>query len=121
MTGGFALVVTATSLPLMLAGLGILGVGVGVIYYAALYYAMSVGRAAIDAGGTHEGLIGAGYACGPLAGLLGGVLAPGRGAGIVGVVWTVTALGTIAALRPYLRARRRRRKKRCAMRDARCG
>ena len=117
MTGGFALVVAGPSLLLVLVGLGGLGVGVGVIYYAALYYAMSVGRAAIDAGGTHEGLIGTGYVCGPLAGLLGGVLAPGRGAGIVGVVWTVTALGTIAALRPYLRARRRRRRERSVISD----
>ena len=39
-------------------------------YYAALYYAMSVGRAKVDAGGTHEALIGGGYMFGPLVGLM---------------------------------------------------
>ena len=71
MTGGFALVVTGASLWLMLVGFASLGVGLGVIYYAALYYALAVGRAKVEAGGTHEGLIGAGYAVGPLAALVG--------------------------------------------------
>jgi hypothetical protein len=35
-----------------------------------LYYAMSVGGADVDAGGTHEALIGAGYTIGPGIGLL---------------------------------------------------
>ena len=92
----------------MLVGVACLGTGLGIIYYAALYYAMAVGRAAVEAGGVHEGLIGAGYTCGPLAGLLGVAIAPGRAAGIIGVVWTGTALGAVAAARPYLRARRKR-------------
>ena len=51
---------------LALAGFG---VGVGVIYCAALYYAMEVGSAEVDAGGTHETLIGLGYTAGPLCGM----------------------------------------------------
>ena len=43
--------------------------GMGVTYYAALYYAMAVGRAEVNAGGTHEAFIGGGYAMGPLIGL----------------------------------------------------
>ncbi len=108
MTGGFAMVVAGPSLAVMLVGFACLGTGLGIIYYAALYYAMAVGRAAVEAGGVHEGLIGAGYTCGPLAGLLGVAIAPGRAAGIIGVVWAVTALGAVAAVRPYLRARRKR-------------
>ena len=105
MTGGFALIVLAPSLPIILAGFGILGAGVGIVYYAALYYAMAVGRAAVEASGTHEGLIGAGYAVGPSAGLLG---ARAGGAGIVGVVWALILVAGVPALRPYLAARRLR-------------
>lgn len=44
------------------------GCGMGAIYASALYYAMSVGRAEVDAGGTHEALIGVGYTLGPALG-----------------------------------------------------
>ena len=107
MTVGFALVVTGPSLAVVLAGFGILGTGFGVIYYAALYYAMVVGRAEVEAGGTHEGLIGAGYTVGPLAGLAGVAIAGGAGVGSVG--WGVVARAGAPAVRPYLRARRLRR------------
>jgi hypothetical protein len=40
------------------------------IYTGALYYAMEVGQADVDAGGAHEALIGLGYALGPGCGLL---------------------------------------------------
>ena len=107
MTGGFALVVAGPTLASMLVGFAVLGVGLGVVYYAALYYALAVGHARIDAGGTHEGLIGAGYAAGPLVGLGGSAFA--GGAGIVGTVWGLVGVASIPALRPYLEARRRRR------------
>lgn len=50
-------------------GLGVLGIGVAAIYTGALYYAMEVGGADVDAGGTHEALIGVGYTLGPGLGL----------------------------------------------------
>jgi hypothetical protein len=50
-------------------GLGCFGVGMGVIYSGALYYAMEVGKAEVDAAGKHEALIGAGYTLGPGIGL----------------------------------------------------
>ncbi len=106
MTAGFGLVVTGSTLASVLAGLACLGVGLGVVYYAALYYAMAVGRAEVDAGGTHEALIGAGYTVGPAAGLTGSAIA--GGVGIVGVVWALVGLAGIPAVRPYLEARRRR-------------
>ena len=55
---------------LLLIGLSVFGTGMAVIYSAAIYYAMEVGNAEIDAGGTHEALIGVGYSIGPLCGLL---------------------------------------------------
>ncbi|GIW73571.1 MAG: hypothetical protein KatS3mg103_0093 [Phycisphaerales bacterium] len=54
---------------LVLLGLAVLGWGAGMIYTGALYYAMEVGDARIDAGGTHEALIGLGYLGGPAVGL----------------------------------------------------
>ncbi len=107
MTGGFAVVVLAGSLPLLFLGFGGLGVGLGVIYNAALYYAMSTGGATVEAGGTHEALIGAGYAVGPLIGLAGTAL--GGGAAIVGVVWALMAVSAVPALLPYLAARASRK------------
>lgn len=107
MTGGFGMVVLAPNIHIMLAGFVIYGIGMGVIYYAALYYGMAVGRAAIEAGGKHEALIGAGYGSGPLAGLVGTAL--GGGAQIVAIVWGTMALGALPAILPYVRARRLRK------------
>jgi MFS family permease len=117
MTGGFGLVVLAPDLAWMLIGFVFFGVGIGAVYYAALYYAMAVGRAEVAASGVHEALIGGGYTIGPLAGLAGTVLAKGTGLGrtvtagqaIVGLVWALVALGAIGAAAPYLHARRLRR------------
>ena len=99
----------------MLVGFGAFGAGMGIVYYAALYYAMAVGRAEVDAGGTHEGLIGGGYTIGPLVGLAGmgiaRVLIPpvAEAQVIVGMVWATVALAGAAAARPYRRARAARR------------
>lgn len=106
MTGGFAFIVTGPGVPWVLVGLALLGAGLGAIYYATLYYAMAVGRAEVEAGGTFEGLIGLGYTTGPIGGLVGYAVAGGTG--IVGVVWGLVGLAAIPAYRPYLEARRRR-------------
>ena len=72
--GGLALVLLAHTLPVLVAGLFAYGAGMGVIYYASLYYVMAVGAAAVDAGGNFEALIGVGYCVGPLLGLIGEAL-----------------------------------------------
>ncbi len=54
----------------LLSGLAVFGLGASMIYAAAIYYAMTVGSASVDAGGTHEALIGSGYVLGPVCGLL---------------------------------------------------
>ena len=56
-------------LALLTIGLALFGIGASMIYAAAIYYAMAVGSASVDAGGTHEALIGCGYLLGPLCGL----------------------------------------------------
>jgi MFS family permease len=54
-----------------IAGLLVMGLGVGIIYTGALYYAMEAGSAEVEAGGTHEALIGIGYTAGPACALVG--------------------------------------------------
>jgi hypothetical protein len=96
----------------LVVGLLVFGVGMGLTYYAALYYALAVGHAEVDAGGTFEALIGLGYCVGPLLGLLGHAAGGEARARPVTVLLTaaVTALAGAAALRPYRAARRRRNK-----------
>jgi hypothetical protein len=103
LAGGFALVVGVKSVPALVLGLALFGAGHGIIYYAALYYALRVGSAQIDAGSVHEGLIGLGYVIGPAAGLAGSLL--GGGAWTVGVIWSILGLVAIPALQPWLRER----------------
>jgi hypothetical protein len=57
------------SIACMVVSLILFGVGMAAIYACAIYYALEVGRARVDAGGTHEALIGVGYTIGPAAGL----------------------------------------------------
>lgn len=66
---GFGLAMFAPSLALTTVGLALFGVGFGGAYTAALYYAMLVGNADVDAGGKHEGIIGLGYTLGPVIAL----------------------------------------------------
>jgi len=82
--GGFALAIFAWSiaknqptegldmraLQILLLGLALFGLGMSVIYAGAIYYAMEVGAAEVEAGGMHEALIGVGYTGGPLLGVL---------------------------------------------------
>lgn len=73
---GFVLTVGApvfgpgTGLGLFIAGLALMGTGIAIIYCGALYYAMAVGSAGVDAGGKHEAVIGMGYTVGPALGLI---------------------------------------------------
>jgi hypothetical protein len=84
------------------AGLGLFGIGMAVIYSGALYYALEVGKAEVQAGGKHEALIGAGYTAGPLIGLSAnlavgaGLMAKGRFEPVVLGVVTVVAAGFAA-------------------------
>ncbi|MEN0020018.1 MAG: hypothetical protein AAF747_03940 [Planctomycetota bacterium] len=105
--------VQALPLTVLVIGLAALGVGMGAVYAAALYYAMAVGNAAVDAGGTHEGLVGIGYTAGPMCGLAAVGLA---GAGVfpdanvqtlIFVLVAATCLAAIVPLAAMLRKARR--------------
>ena len=107
MLAGFTLCIASGSLgdslglAALITGLAIFGAGVAAIYCAALYYALEVGAAAVDAGGMHEALIGVGYTVGPALGL--GALgltpqaAPGSSAQVLSLVGLV-ALGSVAGI-----------------------
>lgn len=114
--GGFGLCVLATligtgpvGVVIACLGLAAFGVGLALIYVAALYYAMHVGgggQASVDEGGKHEALIGAGYTVGPLCGLgaVGLASAGLIGAGLVnpamlGLVAIASAGGAAAIFR----------------------
>jgi hypothetical protein len=117
MAFGFAVIVMSMSVPIMMIGLGCFGAGMGIIYYAAIYYAMAVGHAEVDAGGTHEALIGVGYTVGPGAAMLGvqmsavaqrSGIAVWDGAGVVAVVLAITGASAMGAVKTYFTARSRR-------------
>ncbi len=104
LVGGFAIVSFGPTVPVVLAGLACFGLGHAIAYYAALYYAMRVGSAGVEAGGTHEALIGAGYVAGPL--VAAGGVAMGGSVGMPTAVLALCVISGIPALRPFIRWRR---------------
>lgn len=106
MAAGFAATVLAPALPVLALGLVAFGLGQGITYYAAIYYALAVGHSEIDAAGVHEGLIGVGYAMGPLAGLAAFGMRSDLGAAnvlFVVLIWSMLAVFYIPATRNALR------------------
>ena len=73
---GLFMVLFGPTLAVVLAGEVLFGLAAGMVYYAALYYAMVVMNASVEAGGGHEALIGGGFALGPACALLGMSLLP---------------------------------------------
>lgn len=110
LVAGTATVLLAPTLTLIIVGLILFGAGMGLTYYAALYYSLTVGHAAVDAGGSFEALIGVGYCVGPLLGLVAHAAAGATDAAraTVGITLLATALTAYPGLRPYLQARRQR-------------
>ncbi len=93
-------------------GLALMGIGQGMIYYAALYYGMAVEHAAVDSGGRHEAIIGLGYILGPSLGLFGGALpigGPTVAGGVLLMTGIVSTAGSTLAIHFYLKARKRRK------------
>jgi hypothetical protein len=108
---GVALTLLGGSLVLVVLGLALFGVGMGLTYFCAIYYSLSVGHAAVEAGGDFEALVGVGYILGPVMGLAGRAFPAGMsaGTGTVVLAWIMSLGGSVLAFRPYLAARRARR------------
>ena len=68
-----------------------------IAYYAAIYYAMIVGNASINASGEHESFIGLGFFFGPAAGLAGIVLAVPLASPVWGMVAGTSPLILVTA------------------------
>ena len=66
---GFFMVILGTNLPVVIVGEMLFGFAAGMSYSSAMYCAMVVKEASVDAGGGHESMIGLGLMIGPLAGL----------------------------------------------------
>lgn len=111
LAGGFALALLGASTVVLAAGLILFGVGMAITYYASLYYSLAVGRAAVDAGGNFEALIGVGYVLGPLLGLAGYAASSAHSPSstTVALAWVATAVTCAGAVRWYLAARVARR------------
>lgn len=105
---GFGAIVLGSSLYVVVLGEVIFGVLAGVTYYAALYYAMVVKNASVDAGGTHEGLIGLGLVLGPGVGLVGHWVASVGGSYLAGILvgaGPLVLVCWVGALRSLVRVR----------------
>jgi predicted MFS family arabinose efflux permease len=92
LAGGFSMVIFGTSLGIVLGGELMFGAAAGIIYFSALYYAIVVKNASVEAGGGHEGLIGSGFALGPIAGLIGVAIEPYIGSRVGGILLAVAPI-----------------------------
>jgi predicted MFS family arabinose efflux permease len=68
---GFFMVILGSNLATVIVGEMLFGFAAGMSYSSAMYCAMVVKKASVDAGGGHESMIGLGLMIGPLAGLAG--------------------------------------------------
>ena len=109
---GFALIVAEQSLTTVLIGELVLGAVSGMAYYAALYYAMVIKNASVDAGGGHETAIGLGLAGGPAVGLIGTRMVgftDSQALGMLSGVGPFLVLATFASAWPLRKALRSRK------------
>ncbi|MBM3837928.1 MAG: MFS transporter [Verrucomicrobia bacterium] len=107
LTAGFAGVLLAPKLALVMLAQIAFGLGLGLIYYSSLFYSMDVGEAKAEHGGLHESAIGAGIFGGPaIAGtaLYFNPSNPQSGTIAVGVV-LVIGLGALLAMASRNRGR----------------
>lgn len=113
MAAGFSLIVASNHLAVLVVGLLLLGSGMAVVYFATIYYTMTVGHADVDASGGFEALIGLGYTIGPIIGLLGlqfkdefAHIRLGPNGGVIIAMLMLMSLAYVLAMRPYMSARR---------------
>jgi len=101
--GGFAALLLASQLWMIVGAQVLLGLAAGLIYYSSLFYSMDVGDSKGEHGGLHEAAIGAGVCGGPLLGAVALTLAPAAPAAGAYAVTALLALGLAGLLRLRLR------------------
>lgn len=109
---GFLMVLFAPTTAVALGGEAVFGFCAGQVYFAALYHAMVLENASVEAGGHHEALIGSGFALGPAIGLTGIGLQRVTGDPVGGMLMAVTPLVLLclaASLWPLVKLRRAER------------
>lgn len=101
--GGFAGIVLAgqtiggpSGLVVLVCSMACFGLGMAMTYCGALYYAMEVGNAQVEAGGMHEALIGLGYTVGPAIGL--GAALGMKGSALPAEGFELIVLGVVAVI-----------------------
>jgi hypothetical protein len=92
MPAAFLLTLFGGSVGAVLLGELLFGACSGLLYMAALYYAMVVKNASVEAGGAHEGLIGLGFALGPLTGIVAQWLEPSAGSRVAAVLLSLAPM-----------------------------
>jgi MFS family permease len=83
---GFVLAMFGANIPVIILGEIVFGISAGMCYYAALYYAMVIKNASVEAGGAHEGVIGMGFAIGPMLTAMGYWFGTAWGSEILGIM-----------------------------------
>jgi predicted MFS family arabinose efflux permease len=101
---GVTLIYTASNIWMVVAGQILIGACGPMTYYIALYYAMLVHNASVEAGGAHEGVAALGLAVGPGAVILGTLVVGATLGPIVGLA-PICALCSIKCVRSLHRAR----------------
>ena len=94
-TGGAS---PATDLASMIAWQAALGLALGMIYAASLYFGMVLSDGSTAHGGYHEALIGLGWLLGPAVGAAGQLLFPDNALSGIAAVGSVIALSVIVVL-----------------------
>ncbi len=67
---GFFICMFATKLSIIVVGEILIGLFAAISYYAALFYAMHMKKASVNAGAIHESIIGLGFVLGPIVGII---------------------------------------------------
>jgi len=95
----------ATILTVMVASQVVLGMALGLIYSASLYFGMVLSDGSTEHGGYHEALIGLGQTMGPLAGAVAQTIWPASAVAGIAAVSALIAVAILGAAGAALRMR----------------
>jgi MFS family permease len=98
----------ATNLAWLVLCQVVIGVGIGTVYYASLYFGMVLSEGSTEHSGYHEALIGLGSILGPGAGMVAQIIRPGEtSAGVFAVAAVLLSTSVLATVASTLARRQR--------------